>query len=169
MLVMGPHFVASAVRYLPSTLRERPIQGTLNQLTKLMLKLIELILESWIRFFAVIMKLMSHPIELSTELNSDEKTLIVTCSKQLLEIQKVLGPQMMQQKFQKVWSREAGELKQLYDTSSVTYFIPPLFFKRFCQVNTFSLHQRRCTTLLQKRSEVWTHEEKQLKVTSQTI
>lgn len=28
MLVMGPHFVASAVRYLPSTLRERRIQGT---------------------------------------------------------------------------------------------------------------------------------------------
>ena len=27
MLVMGPHFVASAVRYLPSTLRDRRIQG----------------------------------------------------------------------------------------------------------------------------------------------
>ena len=56
---------------------------------------------------------MSHPIELSTGLNSEEKTLILTCSKQLCEIQKVLGPQMLQQKFQKVWSRETGELLKI--------------------------------------------------------
>jgi hypothetical protein len=30
MLLIGPHFVASAVRYIPSTLREKQIQGRLK-------------------------------------------------------------------------------------------------------------------------------------------
>ena len=41
---------------------------------------------------------------------------------------------MMQQKSQKDGSREAGELKQLYDMSSVTYFFPPLFLNVFAKL-----------------------------------
>ena len=115
MLVMGPHFVASAVRYLPSTLRERRIQGTYvvpfseNWCTRKSSWFENAIPESWLRFFTVIMKLMSNPMELSPGLSSEERNLITNCSKQLLEIQQVLGPQKLNRKFQKVWSKEQGK------------------------------------------------------------
>ena len=56
------------------------------------------------------MKLMSNPMELSPGLSSEERNLITNCSKQLLEIQQVLGPQKLNRKFQKVWSKEQGKL-----------------------------------------------------------
>lgn len=59
MLVIGPHFVACSVRYLPSTLRERRIQ------------------ESWLHFFAVIMELMHNGYpDVEVTLSPAEKALV---------------------------------------------------------------------------------------------
>ena len=96
MLVMGPHFVASAVRYLPSTLRERRIQ------------------ESWLRFLSVINELMNQNYPMVTELSiafePEEKRLITTSSQQLLQIQKQWGIERIAKKLRKAWSKEQGKV-----------------------------------------------------------
>ena len=70
--MIGPHFVASAVRCLPSPLRDRCIQ------------------ESWLKFFSVITELMmssasGYPTELSITLSTKEKELLKSSIQRLIQ------------------------------------------------------------------------------------
>ena len=70
--MIGPHFVASAVRCLPSPLRDRCIQ------------------ESWLKFFSVITELMmssasGYQTELSITLSSQEKEFLCSSIRKLLQ------------------------------------------------------------------------------------
>ena len=61
-------------------------------------------------------------MELSPGLSSEERNLITNSSKQLLEIQQVLGPQKLHRKFQKVWSKEQGKQR------AAELFVDPILY-----------------------------------------